>query len=236
MIKDPGDSDLISLRGRTVNDTAVTNLRQWTGLKDPRIVRVSRAFGGKDRHSKVRTVRGLRDRRVRLSVPTAIQLYDLQERLGLNQPSKAVDWLLNAAQHEIDKLPPLQFPSENLFAGDNMSIEASSTHDLTSGSLSLFSNKEHFEDNLGNMEPSSNLMGNLSNLVSHSSQMGTQVHENHPMLSLAAGSQLVFYPTISQLHSNDNTGFDTKELGAYSMGSFGNMQNLTLRNFHHPND
>ncbi|KAK6928091.1 Transcription factor TCP subgroup [Dillenia turbinata] len=82
----------------------------WLRLKDPRIVRVSRAFGGKDRHSKVRTARGLRDRRVRLSVPTAIQLYDLQERLGLNQPSKVVDWLLNAAKHEIDELPPLQMP------------------------------------------------------------------------------------------------------------------------------
>ncbi|KAM0009412.1 putative transcription factor TCP family [Helianthus debilis subsp. tardiflorus] len=82
----------------------------WSRLKDPRIVRVSRAFGGKDRHSKVCTVRGLRDRRVRLSVPTAIQLYDLQDRLGLNQPSKAVDWLLDAAKNEIDELPPLQIP------------------------------------------------------------------------------------------------------------------------------
>ncbi|GKA30057.1 transcription factor, TCP [Tanacetum coccineum] len=65
---------------------------------------------GKDRHSKVCTVRGLRDRRVRLSVPTAIQLYDLQDRLGLNQPSKVVDWLLDVAKHEIDELPPLQMP------------------------------------------------------------------------------------------------------------------------------
>lgn len=89
----------------------------WSRLKDPRIVRVSRAFGGKDRHSKVCTVRGLRDRRVRLSVPTAIQLYDLQDRLGLNQPSKVVDWLLNAAKHEIDELPPLQFPQGSFTAG-----------------------------------------------------------------------------------------------------------------------
>ncbi|XAR71300.1 hypothetical protein NMG60_11028498 [Bertholletia excelsa] len=81
----------------------------WSRLKDPRIVRVSKAFGGKDRHSKVCTVRGLRDRRVRLSVPTAIQLYDLQDRLGLNQPSKVVDWLLKVAKHEIDELPPLPF-------------------------------------------------------------------------------------------------------------------------------
>ncbi|CAL9060324.1 transcription factor TCP5-like [Musa acuminata AAA Group] len=89
---------------------SATSSRLWPGLKESRIVRVPRAFGGKDRHSKVSTIRGLRDRRVRLSVPTAIQLYDLQDKLGVNQPSKVVDWLLNAAQHEIDKLPPLPFP------------------------------------------------------------------------------------------------------------------------------
>ncbi|XP_057805020.1 LOW QUALITY PROTEIN: transcription factor TCP5-like [Salvia miltiorrhiza] len=82
--------------------------RQWSScFKNPRIVRVSRSFGGKDRHSKVCTVKGLRDRRIRLSVPTAIQLYDLQERLGLSQPSKVIDWLLDATKLEIDKLPPL---------------------------------------------------------------------------------------------------------------------------------
>ncbi|KAG7601575.1 Transcription factor TCP17 [Arabidopsis thaliana] len=77
---------------------------------NPRIVRVSRAFGGKDRHSKVCTVRGLRDRRIRLSVMTAIQVYDLQERLGLSQPSKVIDWLLEVAKNDVDLLPPLQFP------------------------------------------------------------------------------------------------------------------------------
>ncbi|XP_074572037.1 transcription factor TCP13-like [Curcuma longa] len=99
-----------SSRERAEDKPQPTSLRAgWTAmLKNPRIVRVSRSFGGKDRHSKVRTIRGLRDRRVRLSVPTAIQLYDLQDRLGLSQPSKVVDWLINAAQHEIDKLPPLE--------------------------------------------------------------------------------------------------------------------------------
>lgn len=79
-------------------------------LKDPRIVCVPRAFGTKDRHSKVVTLKGLRDRRVRLSVPTALQLYDLQDKLGLDQPSKVVEWLLKEAKHEIDKLPQLQIP------------------------------------------------------------------------------------------------------------------------------
>lgn len=115
MIKNPGDKDLPTKQEANAPDhkASAASSGLWSGLKNPRIVRVSRAFGGKDRHSKVSTIRGLRDRRVRLSVPTAIQLYDLQDRLGVNQPSKVVDWLLNAAQEEIDKLPPLQIPQGN---------------------------------------------------------------------------------------------------------------------------
>ncbi|XP_073154627.1 transcription factor TCP2-like [Henckelia pumila] len=77
------------------------------GWASSRIVRVSRASGGKDRHSKVLTSKGLRDRRVRLSVNTAIQFYDLQDRLGYDQPSKAVEWLLKAAASSISELPPM---------------------------------------------------------------------------------------------------------------------------------
>ncbi|XP_008786003.2 uncharacterized protein LOC103704480 isoform X2 [Phoenix dactylifera] len=113
MIRYSQEKELPAKQGSASDDKAPTSTRPWSGLKDSRIVRVSRAFGGKDRHSKVSTVRGLRDRRVRLSVPTAIQLYDLQDRLGLNQPSKVIDWLLSAAHHEIDKLPPLQMPPGN---------------------------------------------------------------------------------------------------------------------------
>ncbi|KAG8652370.1 transcription factor TCP5 [Manihot esculenta] len=85
-----------------------TSSRKWSAFRNPRIVRMPRSFGGKDRHSKVSTVRGLRDRRIRLSVHTALQLYDLQDRLGLSQPSKVIDWLLDATKNDIDKLPPLQ--------------------------------------------------------------------------------------------------------------------------------
>ncbi|KAG0467808.1 hypothetical protein HPP92_017136 [Vanilla planifolia] len=81
-------------------------LPQWP-THSSRIYRVSRASGGKDRHSKVFTSKGLRDRRVRLSVSTAIQFYDLQDRLGYDQPSKAIEWLLNAASTAIAELPSL---------------------------------------------------------------------------------------------------------------------------------
>jgi len=80
-----------------------------------RIIRVSRASGGKDRHSKVMTSKGLRDRRVRLSVTTAIQFYDLQDRLGYDQPSKAVEWLIKSASDAISELPSL---NNSLFSGD----------------------------------------------------------------------------------------------------------------------
>ena len=57
-------------------------------------MRLSGLTAGKDRHSKVRTAKGLRDRTVSLSDPTAIQLYiDLQqERLCVEQPSIRVNY------------------------------------------------------------------------------------------------------------------------------------------------
>ncbi|XP_021297555.1 transcription factor TCP13 [Herrania umbratica] len=129
MITSSKEADSPTRQEGNTNDTKVnkgpSSSSPWLRLKDPRIVRVSRAFGGKDRHSKVCTIRGLRDRRVRLSVPTAIQLYDLQDRLGLNQPSKVVDWLLNAAKHEIDELPPLPVPPGNFSLNHQMVLSTS---------------------------------------------------------------------------------------------------------------
>ena len=68
---------------------------------------IIRATGLKDRHSKVFTAKGPRDRRVRLSAHTAIQFYDVQDRLGYDRPSKAVDWLIKKAKASIDKLAEL---------------------------------------------------------------------------------------------------------------------------------
>ncbi|XP_031265129.1 transcription factor TCP4-like [Pistacia vera] len=68
---------------------------------------IVRSTGRKDRHSKVCTAKGPRDRRVRLSAHTAIQFYDVQDRLGYDRPSKAVDWLIKKAKDAIDKLDEL---------------------------------------------------------------------------------------------------------------------------------
>lgn len=77
---------------------------------------IVRSTGRKDRHSKVYTSKGPRDRRVRLSAHTAIQFYDVQDRLGYDRPSKAVDWLIKKAKSAIDnlaELPPWNPPPLN---------------------------------------------------------------------------------------------------------------------------
>ncbi|KAA8526780.1 hypothetical protein F0562_008991 [Nyssa sinensis] len=68
---------------------------------------IVRSTGRKDRHSKVCTAKGPRDRRVRLAAHTAIQFYDVQDRLGYDRPSKAVDWLIKKAKAAIDQLAEL---------------------------------------------------------------------------------------------------------------------------------
>ncbi|KAI8000900.1 Transcription factor TCP4 [Camellia lanceoleosa] len=55
-------------------------------------------------HSKVCTAKGPRDRRLRLSAHTAIQFYDVQDRLGYGRPSQAIDWLMKEAKTAIDAL------------------------------------------------------------------------------------------------------------------------------------
>lgn len=143
MIMNSRGKDFLAKQEGDVNDSkfskSASTSRQWAGFRNPRIVRVSRSFGGKDRHSKVCTVRGLRDRRIRLSVPTAVQLYDLQDRLGLSQPSKVVDWLLDATKTEIDKLPPLQMPPGS-FSQFYQAIALSQQSSATSSSLPSFLN------------------------------------------------------------------------------------------------
>ena len=168
MIKNPKDSTDFPPRGEdnsndqgkvTKASSSTTSSTPWLMLKDPRIVRVSRGFGGKDRHSKVSTIRGLRDRRVRLSVPTAIQLYDLQDRLGLNQPSKVVDWLLDAAKDEINELPPLPMPPSGNFSLLTPRPEANTTTTTATQSNDQEGFKISSDTNIDQWEGSSRLPG-----------------------------------------------------------------------------
>ncbi|CAA3024144.1 transcription factor TCP4-like [Olea europaea var. sylvestris] len=84
---------------------------------------VMRSIGRKDRHSKVCTSKGPRDRRVRLAAPTAIQFYDVLDRLGYDRPSKAVDWLIKKAKASIDELAHLPAWNPTTDSAANVNFE-----------------------------------------------------------------------------------------------------------------
>lgn len=65
---------------------------------------IIRSLGRKVRHGKVYTSKGPRDRRFRLSSDTAMMFYDVQDKLGYDRPSKAIDWLMKEAKSAIDAL------------------------------------------------------------------------------------------------------------------------------------
>ncbi|EOA30715.1 hypothetical protein CARUB_v10013851mg [Capsella rubella] len=93
-----------SMRHRSTSEAADGGCGEIVEVQGGHIVR---STGRKDRHSKVCTAKGPRDRRVRLSAHTAIQFYDVQDRLGFDRPSKAVDWLIKKAKTSIDELAEL---------------------------------------------------------------------------------------------------------------------------------
>ncbi|KAL1563229.1 transcription factor DICHOTOMA-like [Salvia divinorum] len=62
----------------------------------------------KDRHSKIDTAQGPRDRRVRLSIGVARKFFDLQENLGFDKPSKTLDWLLTKSKTAIEDLEEMR--------------------------------------------------------------------------------------------------------------------------------
>ncbi|KAL8121071.1 uncharacterized protein LOC141661684 [Apium graveolens] len=64
----------------------------------------ARKSGKKDRHSKINTAQGVRDRRMRLSLHTARQFFDLQDMLGYDKASKTIDWLFSKSKKAIKQL------------------------------------------------------------------------------------------------------------------------------------
>lgn len=64
----------------------------------------SRRIVRKDRHSKINTAAGLRDRRMRLSLDVARKFFDLQDTLGFDKASKTVQWLLTKSKTAIREI------------------------------------------------------------------------------------------------------------------------------------
>ncbi|KAL2895911.1 Transcription factor TCP1 [Bienertia sinuspersici] len=58
----------------------------------------------KDRHTKICTAQGIRDRRVRLSMSIAREFFKLQDMLGFDKASKTLGWLMAKSKSAIDEL------------------------------------------------------------------------------------------------------------------------------------
>lgn len=69
-----------------------------------RISKNNKRSSNKDRHSKINTARGPRDRRMRLSLDAARKFFHLQDLLGFDKASKTVEWLLNKSKPAIEEL------------------------------------------------------------------------------------------------------------------------------------
>ncbi|KAJ6901140.1 hypothetical protein NC652_027048 [Populus alba x Populus x berolinensis] len=63
-----------------------------------------RRTGKKDRHSKIHTAQGPRDRRMRLSLQIARKFFDLQDMLGFDKASKTIEWLFTKSKAAIKEL------------------------------------------------------------------------------------------------------------------------------------
>lgn len=70
-----------------------------------------RAAVKKDRHSKIHTAQGLRDRRVRLSIGIARKFFDLQDMLGFDKASRTLEWLLTKSNMAINELTQMKHGS-----------------------------------------------------------------------------------------------------------------------------
>ncbi|PAN45461.1 hypothetical protein PAHAL_9G121000 [Panicum hallii] len=80
-------------------DAACANA-QGAGVSLDRASAVAR----KDRHSKICTAGGMRDRRMRLSLDVARKFFALQDMLGFDKASKTVQWLLNTSKAAIQEI------------------------------------------------------------------------------------------------------------------------------------
>nr|GLL43460.1 transcription factor TCP12-like [Ipomoea trifida] len=88
-----------------------------------------RRTGKKDRHSKICTAQGVRDRRMRLSLQIARKFFDLQDMLGFDKASNTIEWLLSQSKTAIKELKITAASKHNNGSSSESECEAMSTMD-----------------------------------------------------------------------------------------------------------
>ncbi|XLR35125.1 hypothetical protein HN51_044437 [Arachis hypogaea] len=101
------------------------------------------AAAKKDRHSKIYTAQGLRDRRVRLSIEIARKFFDLQDILGFDKASNTLDGSSPSPRKPLRSLPGLR--SKNHSASDEAEAEAEAGANNKSFASSSYCDEDDFE-------------------------------------------------------------------------------------------
>ncbi|XP_030948194.1 uncharacterized protein LOC115971906 isoform X5 [Quercus lobata] len=99
--------------------------------------------GKKDRHSKICTAQGPRDRRMRLSLQIARKFFDLQDMLGFDKASKTIEWLFSKSKTAIKELTESTMSQVKQFSCSDV---AKSTVSFTSESEVVSENLEIVDD------------------------------------------------------------------------------------------
>ncbi|KAL9226562.1 hypothetical protein vseg_002359 [Gypsophila vaccaria] len=89
----------MNLQSTLINNNPSSNISN-----NNKQVSSKRASGKRDRHTKISTAQGVRDRRVRLSINIAREFFNLQDKLGFDKASKTLGWLLDKSKDAIDEL------------------------------------------------------------------------------------------------------------------------------------
>lgn len=94
-----------------------------------------RSSGKKDRHSKIYTAQGPRDRRMRLSLQIARKFFDLQDMLGFDKASKTIEWLLTKSKTAIKEVKQ-HFNISPVFSSTNAPTTSTATAKMNSSTNS----------------------------------------------------------------------------------------------------
>ncbi|KVI02603.1 CYC/TB1, R domain-containing protein [Cynara cardunculus var. scolymus] len=100
---------------------------------EPKSSSTRRRASKKDRHSKINTARGLRDRRMRLSIDVAKKFFKLQDMLGFDKASKTVEWLLMKSKSVIQELLPQKLNLRSSFMAVSNSASSTPNCEVLSG-------------------------------------------------------------------------------------------------------
>ncbi|KAK6134064.1 hypothetical protein DH2020_032209 [Rehmannia glutinosa] len=178
------------------------NIDQPTILRRRNLGVVPRKRSGKkDRHSKICTAQGIRDRRMRLSLQVARKFFDLQDLLGYDKASNTIEWLFSKSKKAIKDLmtkdivnyPPQLLGNNNFSISDAKSESFISECEVVSESKRFFTNspfegvnQESGVEQLSDVGTIEKLLGN-SRLSTSNCPISDDNYKNYDQCCLSGG-------------------------------------------------